>query len=222
MKIDIVTIFPEIFNDFINTSIIKKTIDKGELKINLVNLRDFADDTKRRNTDDTPFGGGAGQLMMFPPIYRAIKKLRKRNSKVIILTPQGETFNQTKAIQFSKEEHLIILCGRYEGFDERIFEFVDYEVSIGDYILMGGEIPAMAIIEATVRLIPGVITEESAITDTFSNGLLKYPQYTKPQEYEGRKVPEVLLSGDHAKIEAWRKEESLKRTKKKRPDLLKK
>lgn len=220
MKIDIITIFPFLLETFTKTSIIEKAQSKGLLSINIINLRDYASG-KNHQVDDTPYGGGAGMVLMFPPIYKAISKLKGDNTKVIMLSPQGNIFSQEKAISLSKEEHLILLCGRYEGFDERIYNFIDYEISIGDYILMGGEVPAMAITEAIVRLIPNVIEESSHKTDSLSNNLLKYPQYTKPREYKGYNVPSILLSGDHEKIAKWRNKEQIERTKRKRPDLLK-
>lgn len=221
MKVDIITIFPELFENFTNTSIIKKAIDNKSLNLNLVNLRDFSKN-KQKQVDDTPYGGGAGMILMFPPLYDAVNSLKRKNSKTIILTPQGKTYNQEIAKKLAKEKHLIIICGRYEGFDERVFSLVDEQISIGDYILMGGEIPAMVILESLTRIIPGVIENESVQTDSFENNLLKYPQYTKPREYQGLVVPDVLLSGDHLKIKTWREQESFKNTLEKRPDLIKK
>lgn len=220
MKISILTIFPEIFENFLNTSLIKKAIDSKKIDINLLNIRDYSKN-KQRSVDDTPYGGGVGMLMMFPPVYDAIKDVKKEYSKVVYLSPQGITYNQKIAKKLKDEKHLILLCGRYEGIDERVKDVVDYEISIGDYILMGGEIPAMVLCESITRLIPGVIKDESVNEDTFENNLLKYPEYTKPAEYMGYKVPDVLLSGDHKKINDWRKEMQLKNTIKKRKDLLK-
>lgn len=220
MKISILTIFPEIFENFLNTSLIKKAIDSKKIDINLLNIRDYSKN-KQRSVDDTPYGGGVGMLMMFPPVYDAIKDVKKKYSKVVYLSPQGITYNQKIAKKLKDEKHLILLCGRYEGIDERVKDVVDYEISIGDYILMGGEIPAMVLCESITRLIPGVIKDESVNEDTFENNLLKYPEYTKPAEYMGYKVPDVLLSGDHKKINDWRKEMQLKNTIKKRKDLLK-
>lgn len=220
MKISILTIFPEIFGNFLNTSLIKKAIDSKKIDINLLNIRDYSKN-KQRSVDDTPYGGGVGMLMMFPPVYDAIKDVKKKYSKVVYLSPQGITYNQKIAKKLKDEKHLILLCGRYEGIDERVKDVVDYEISIGDYILMGGEIPAMVLCESITRLIPGVIKDESVNEDTFENNLLKYPEYTKPAEYMGYKVPDVLLSGDHKKINDWRKEMQLKNTIKKRKDLIK-
>lgn len=220
MKISILTIFPEIFGNFLNTSLIKKAINSKKIDINLLNIRDYSKN-KQKSVDDTPYGGGVGMLMMFPPVYDAIKDVKKEYSKVVYLSPQGITYNQKIAKKLKDEKHLILLCGRYEGIDERIKDVVDYEISIGDYILMGGEIPAMVLCESITRLIPGVIKDESVNEDTFENNLLKYPEYTKPAEYMGYKVPDVLLSGNHKKINDWRKEMQLKNTIKKRKDLLK-
>jgi len=221
MKIDIITIFKEMFNEFLDNSIIKNAIIKGKVEINLHDLRDYSHN-KHKKIDDTPYGGGAGMLMQFPPIYDAIHKLKKKNSKVIYLSPQGPLLNQKSSIEFSKIEHLILICGHYEGIDDRVLNFVDYEVSIGDYVLTGGELPAMVLCDSIIRLLPGVIEEESVIEDSLYNGILKYPQYTKPEEYKGIKVPEVLLSGHHENIRNWREAMSLEQTRKKRPDLLKK
>lgn len=220
MKISILTIFPEIFGNFLNTSLIKKAINSKKIDINLLNIRDYSKN-KQKSVDDTPYGGGVGMLMMFPPVYDAIKDVKKEYSKVVYLSPQGITYNQKIAKKLKDEKHLILLCGRYEGIDERVKDVVDYEISIGDYILMGGEIPAMVLCESITRLIPGVIKDESVNEDTFENNLLKYPEYTKPAEYMGYKVPDVLLSGNHKKINDWRKEMQLKNTIKKRKDLLK-
>ncbi len=220
MKISILTIFPEIFGNFLNTSLIKKAINSKKIDINLLNIRDYSKN-KQKSVDDTPYGGGVGMLMMFPPVYDAIKDVKKEYSKVVYLSPQGITYNQKIAKKLKDEKHLILLCGRYEGIDERVKDVVDYEISIGDYILMGGEIPAMVLCESITRLIPGVIKDESVDEDTFENNLLKYPEYTKPAEYMGYKVPDVLLSGNHKKINDWRKEMQLKNTIKKRKDLLK-
>lgn len=210
MKISILTIFPEIFENFLNTSLIKKAIDSKKIDINLLNIRDYSKN-KQRSVDDTPYGGGVGMLMMFPPVYDAIKDVKKEYSKVVYLSPQGITYNQKIAKKLKDEKHLILLCGRYEGIDERVKDVVDYEISIGDYILMGGEIPAMVLCESITRLIPGVIKDESVNEDTFENNLLKYPEYTKPAEYMGYKVPDVLLSGDHKKINDWRKKNAIKK-----------
>jgi len=222
LEINIVTIFPEMFSSPFNESIIKRAIEKGLAEIIVHNLRDFARD-KHRVTDDYPYGGGAGMVMKPEPIAEAIERINEKSpSRVIMMTPQGEPFTQQKAKKLSLENRITILCGRYEGVDERIREhFVDDEVSIGDYILTGGEIPAMVLADAVVRLIPGVLgAEASAAEDSFSSHLLEYPHYTRPASFRGYEVPDILLSGDHEKISRWRKREALKRTLEKRPDML--
>ncbi|MDY0276660.1 MAG: tRNA (guanosine(37)-N1)-methyltransferase TrmD [Acholeplasma sp.] len=221
MIIDIVTIFPDFFNEFLRTSIIKRAQDNNQVVINVHNLRDYSDN-KHHQVDDTPYGGGVGMVMMFPPFYRIIKALKKENSKVIFLTPQGNVFNQSMAETFTSYEHIILLCGHYEGLDARVLELVDLEVSIGDYVLTGGEIPAMILVDAVTRLIPGVIMEESHQTDSLTNNRLKFPQYTKPECFEGFKVPEVLLSGHHKNIADYRQYMSIETTIQKRPDLIEK
>ena len=219
MKIDILTLFPDMFEGVFGESILKRAIEEEKVKINLVNFRDYTKDPHNK-VDDTPYGGGAGMVLTCQPIFDCVKALRKDNSKVILMTPRGDVYKQDIAYNLSKEEHLIIICGHYEGFDERIRSICDLEISIGDYILTGGEIPAMILIDSITRLLPGVINEESFIEDSFSSNLLDYPTYTKPRVYEGMEVPEVLLSGDHKKIEEYRYNESLRITKEKRPDLL--
>ena len=219
MKIDILTLFPDMFLGVFNESIIKRAIDEGKVKINLIDFREFTKDPHKK-VDDTPYGGGAGMVLSPQPIFDCVKALRKEDSKVILLTPDGEVYKQNRAYNLSKEKHLILICGHYEGFDERIRSICDLELSIGDYVLTGGEVASMAIVDSVVRLLPGVITEESHINDSFNNNLLDYPTYTKPRVYEGMEVPEVLLSGDHKKIAEYRYNESLKRTKERRPDLL--
>ena len=219
MKIDILTLFPEMFEGFKNESIIKRAIESKKVEINTCNFRDFAKN-KHKKVDDTPYGGGQGMVLMCQPVFDAVEHLKKENSKVILLTPQGKTYNQEKAYELSKEEHLILICGHYEGFDERIRSICDEEISIGDYVLTGGEIPSMVITDSVVRLLPGVIDESSHLNDSFNNNLLDYPTYTKPRNYKGMKVPDVLLSGDHAKIDKWRLDKQLKITMEKRPDLL--
>lgn len=221
MIIDIITIFPELFTSFLSTSIVKRAIEDDKLVVNLHQLRDYSHN-KHRNIDDTPYGGGVGMLMTFPPIYDAIMSLKKENSKVIYLSPQGPILNQEMAFGLAKFEHIILLCGHYEGIDARALEVIDYEISIGDYILTGGELPVMILVDVIARLIPGVIQEESVLEDSLSDGLLKYPQYTKPRSYKGYDVPDVLLSGHHEEIAKWRQEMSLLTTSKKRPDLLEK
>lgn len=221
MKIDILTLFPEMFDGFKNESIIKRAIESKKVEINTCNFRDFAKN-KHKKVDDTPYGGGAGMVLMCQPIYDAVESLKTDKSKVIMLSPQGKPYTQKKAYELSKEEHLIFICGHYEGFDERISSLCDEEISIGDYVLTGGELPSMVITDSVVRLLPGVIEEESHEIDSFNENLLDYPTYTKPRNYKGMKVPEVLLSGDHKKIDEWRKEQRLLVTKEKRPDLLRK
>ena len=220
LKINILTLFPNMFDGFLTESIIKRAIEQDKVKINIKNLRDYAKN-KHNQVDDTPYGGGAGMVLKCEPVFEAVEDLKKKNSKVILMTPQGKTFTQDKAKELSKEKDLIIICGHYEGFDERIETIVDEEISIGDYILTGGEIPAMAISDSITRLLPGVIENESKENESFTDNLLDYPTYTKPREYRGMKVPNVLLSGDHKKIDEWRKEEQIKKTKEKRPDLIK-
>ncbi len=221
MKIDILTIFPEFFDAFLNTSKIKHAIEDGQAVITCHQLRDYAV-RKHGNIDDTPYGGGVGMLMQFPPFYEAIKSLKEKDSKIYLMSPQGKLFNQKMAQSLSHEKHMILLCGHYEGVDARVLDIIDGEISIGDYVLTGGEIPAMIVTDAVVRLLPDVIHEASSATDSLSNGWLKYPQYTKPETYKGYSVPDILLSGHHANIEAWRKKESMTSTYKKRKDLIKK
>lgn len=223
-EFNIITIFPEIFSSPFKESIIKRAIEKEVVKINVYDLRDFTSD-KHRITDDYPYGGGAGMIMKPEPLAEAIEKINKKSlSRVILMTPQGRRFTQAKASELSQENKITIVCGRYEGIDERVrTHFIDDEISIGDYILTGGEIPAMVLIDSIIRLIPGVLGDEtSAEEDSFSSDLLEYPQYTRPSNFRGYMVPEVLLSGNHEKIKKWRRRESLKRTLDRRPDLLKK
>lgn len=209
------------FTGFLNCSIIKRAIENKKVVIEVHNIRDYSLDPHKR-VDDYGFGGGAGMVLMPEPIFLAVEALKKPDSVILLMTPQGEKFNQALAYKFTKISHLIIICGHYEGFDERIRTLATYEISIGDYVLTGGEIPAMAITDAVTRLIDGVITEESHMNDSFNNGLLDYPVYTKPQNFRGMEVPEVLLSGHHERIRAWRLAESEKRTKLRRPDLYEK
>ena len=221
MKFDVLTLFPEMF-DVLNQSIIGRAKEKNLIEINLINIRDFSKD-KHKKVDDTPYGGGAGMVMMPDVVYDAYKSVKSEKSKVIYMTPQGKTLNQKIVEDLSKEEHLIILCGHYEGIDQRVLDkIVDEEISIGDYVLTGGEIPAMVLVDSVSRYIEGVLKEDSIKEESFSNGLLEYPQYTRPEIFEGEKVPEILLSGHHENIDKWRKEKSLEITKKKRPDLLNK
>ena len=219
MKIDILTLFPNMFDGVFTESIIKRAIDTEKVEINLINFRDYTDDPHNK-VDDTPYGGGAGMVLMCQPIFDCVKSIRTDDSKVILLTPSGVPYKQKMAFELSHEKHLIIICGHYEGFDERIRSICDLEISIGDYVLTGGEIPSMILVDSITRLIPGVITEDSHKDDSFNNGLLDYPTYTKPQVYEGMEVPEILLSGDHKKIAEYRHQESLRITKENRPDLL--
>ena len=221
MKFDILTLFPEMFEP-INQSILGRAQEKNIIDINVINIRDFSEN-KHKKVDDTPYGGGAGMVIMPDVVYRAYKSIDNiENAKVIYMSPQGQTLNQAKVESLAKEDHLIILCGHYEGIDQRVLDkIVDEEISIGDYVLTGGEIPAMALIDSVSRYVDGVLTGESIKEESFSEGLLEYPQYTRPEIFEGVKVPEVLLSGHHENINKWRKEQAIHITKTKRPDLLK-
>jgi len=221
MIIDIVTIFPEFFDTFLGTSIIKRALESKLVEINLHQLRDYSHN-KHKKIDDTPYGGGVGMLMQFPPFYDVIHKLKGEQTKVILLSPQGKLFNQETAKSLAQSNHLMLLCGHYEGIDARVESLIDMELSIGDYVLTGGEIPAMIVADTVSRLLPGVIHEDSSLEDSLQNGLLKFPQYTKPDHYKGFDVPEVLLSGNHQNIEKWRNEEQIKQTFIKRPDLIEK
>lgn len=219
MRIDILTLFPEMFSGFLTESIIKRAIEKDKVEINIINFRDYTED-KHGKVDDTPFGGGAGMVLQIQPIYSALEAIRTDDSYVILLTPSGVTFNQTKAKELTFKKHIVLICGHYEGFDDRIRSIVDYEISLGDFILTGGEIASLAIVDSIVRLIDGVISKESLEEESFNDNLLDYPTYTKPRCYEGMCVPDVLLSGDHKKIAEYRKQEQLKKTYEKRKDLL--
>lgn len=220
MKFDVLTLFPDMFESM-KQSIIGKAVEKKQIEINLVNIRDFSKD-KHKKVDDTPYGGGAGMVMRPDVVYDAYQSVKAEEAKVIYMSPQGKTLNQQMVENLSKESHLIILCGHYEGIDQRVLDkIVDEEISIGDYVLTGGEIPAMVLIDSVSRYVEGVLKEASIQEESFSNGLLEYPQYTRPEIFEQESVPEVLLSGHHEKIERWRQEKSLEMTKKKRPDLLK-
>lgn len=222
MRIDILTLFPGMFEGFKTESIIKRAINSNKVEINIIDFRDFSK-LNNRQVDDTPFGGGAGMVLMPEPIFDAVESIRTPESKVIIMTPSGVPYKQKMAYDLSHEKHLIIICGHYEGFDERILSLADYEISIGDYVVTGGEMPAMIVADSIIRLLPGVINERSHIEDSFNDTyLLDYPTYTKPRNFRGMEVPEILVSGDHAKIDAWRYEEALKKTKERRPDLLEK
>lgn len=221
MRIDILTLFPDMFKNVFEESIVKRAQELGKLEINIVNFRDYTDDPHKK-VDDTPYGGGAGMVLTCQPIFDCVNALKTDETKVILLTPDGVLYKQKQAYNLSKEKHLIIISGHYEGFDERIRSICDLEISIGDYVLTGGEIASMVLVDSIARLIPGVITEESHINDSFNDNLLDYPTYTKPRIYNGMEVPEVLLSGDHKKIKEYREQESLKRTLERRPDLLNK
>ena len=221
MKIDILTLFPHMFDGFLSESIIKRAINEKKVTINTIDIRDFSLD-KHKKVDDYPFGGGKGMVLMPQPIFDTVESVRDESSKVILLTPQGVSYNQNLAYDLSKEKHLIFICGHYEGFDERIRSLADMEISIGDYVLTGGELPSMVITDSIVRLLDGVIEEDSHIFDSFHDNLLDYPVYTKPVDFRGMKVPDVLLSGHHANISKYRKDEQIKRTKERRPDLLEK
>lgn len=221
MRIDILTLFPSMFDGFLNESIIKRAIDKDKVEINIINFRDYSLDPHHK-VDDTPYGGGAGMVLTPQPIMDAVDAIKTDDSKVILLTPDGNRYAQEMAYSLSKEKHLIIICGHYEGFDDRIRSIVDIEISIGDYVLTGGEIPSMVITDSIVRLLDGVIDKDSHLNDSFNNNLLDYPTYTKPRVYRGMEVPSVLLNGNHKEIAEYRKQEALKRTKERRPDLLEK
>lgn len=221
MKFDVLTLFPEMFEP-LKQSIIGRATEKNLVDINIVNIRDFSKN-KHKKVDDTPYGGGAGMVMMPDVVFDCYNSVKTENSKVIYLSPQGNILNQKKVIDLSKQKHLILLCGHYEGIDQRVLDkIVDEEISIGDYVLTGGELPAMTLIDSVSRYVEGVLKSESIEEESFSNGLLEYPQYTKPEIFENIKVPEVLLSGHHQNISKWRKKESLKNTYLKRPDLLEK
>lgn len=219
MKIDILTLFPSMFEPFLNESIIARAIQNKKVEIKIHNIRDYTLD-KHNRVDDYPIGGGEGMVLMIEPIYRALQDLKTDDSYILMMTPQGKPYQQSQAYELSMKKHLIILCGHYEGFDERIRSLVDEEISIGDYVLTGGELPSMVVADSIIRLIDGVIEKESHINDSFHNHLLDYPVYTKPIDFMGMKVPEILLSGHHKKIAEWRKNESIKKTKARRPDLL--
>jgi tRNA (guanine37-N1)-methyltransferase len=227
MRFDIISVFPELFAGVLECGIIRRARQSELVEVNLINLRDFAKD-RHRSIDDRPYGGGEGMVFMPAPLFEAIEFCRgtekNENSQVVLMTPQGETWSQNLAAEFTAISHLILVCGRYEGVDQRVIDsVVDREISIGDFILTGGEIPAMVVLDSVVRLIPGALgCGDSAANESFSTGLLDYPQYTRPAEYRGYAVPEVLLSGDHARIEKWRKEQALEKTKRARPELINK
>lgn len=219
MKIDILSLFPHMFEGFLEESIIKRAIENGHIEINVINFRDYTP-LNNGQVDDTIYGGGPGMLLRCEPIFECLDKIKTEESKVFIMAPEGHIFDQKKAKELSRLKHIILICGHYEGFDERIKSLADGLISLGDFVLTGGEIPAMAITDAVTRLLPGVINEESLESEAFEDKLLDYPSYTKPREYRGLKVPDVLLSGDHAKIMAWRDEMRKTLTKEKRPDLM--
>lgn len=219
MVIDILSLFPSMFEGFVSSSIIKRAIDKKNVEINIHDFRNFTHD-KHRHVDDTPYGGGQGMVLMCQPVLDCLNSIKKDDSLVVLMCPTGKTFNQQMAYDLSHYHHIIIICGHYEGYDERIRDYVDLEVSIGDYVLTGGELGAMVLSDAIIRLIDGTINHLSHEDDSFASGLLEYPQYTRPLEYDGKKVPEVLTSGHHENIRKWRLYQSLKKTYEKRPDLL--
>ena len=218
MRIDILSLFPNLFEGAFTESIIKRTIEKGLVTINIHNFRDYTKDI-HGNVDDTPFGGGAGMVLACQPIFDCVNSIRTDESKVILMTPTGKVYNQKMAYDLSHEKHLIIICGHYEGFDERIKSICDMEISIGDYVLTGGEIPAMILVDSITRLLDGAITSESLNSESFTDNLLDYPTYTKPRVYNNMEVPEVLLSGDHKKIDEYRLSERIRVTRENRPDL---
>jgi tRNA (guanine37-N1)-methyltransferase len=223
MRIDIITIFPKMFAPVLDESIIRRAQKSGRVKIRVRNLRGYTLD-KHRKVDDRPFGGGSGMVMSPQPIFSAIEKIKSSQAKVVLLTPQGKKLDQKLAKKLAARKHLILICGHYEGIDERVRQrLVDEEISIGDYVLTGGELPAMVLVDALVRLVPGVLGDKNSLNfESFEDNLLEYPHYTRPADFRGLKVPAILLSGDHKKIAEWRKKEALKRTLRRRPDLLKK
>jgi len=220
MKMDIITIFPGMFAPVLGESMIKRAQEKARVSINVHNLREYTRD-KHRKVDDRPFGGGSGMVMTAEPIFRAVEHIKSAKAQVILLSPQGKRLDQRMAKRLARQKHLILICGHYEGIDERVrHHLVDQEISVGDYVLTGGELPAMVLVDCVVRLIPGVLGDKDSLTcESFEAGLLEYPQYSRPADFRGMKVPPVLLSGDHKKIAAWRRLHALKATRKKRPDL---
>jgi tRNA (guanine37-N1)-methyltransferase len=224
MKFIILTLFPEAFESYLGISLLKRALAKKFITIETRNLRDYANNPHKK-VDDRPYGGGAGMVLRVDVIDRALRDIKRKTKskklKVILLTPQGKTFNQTMAKKLSKNETLVLVCGRYEGFDERVRGLVDMEISIGDFVLTGGEIPALTVLDTVARLVPGVVGKEASLAEeSFSESMLEYPQYTRPEVYKKMKVPKILLTGDHGKVAAWRKKEALKKTRKVRPDLL--
>lgn len=221
MRLDILTLFPEMFAP-LKESIIKRATDNELVQVNIIQIRDFSLDAHKK-TDDTPYGGGAGMVMTPQPLYDAIQSVKTDKSHVIYLSPRGKVFNQNIAYEYSKKEHVILVCGHYEGIDQRVIDLcIDEELSIGDYVLTGGELPAMVVADSIIRLLDGVISSDSLKDESFTSGLLEYPQYTRPQNFMGMEVPQVLISGNHANINKWRYEQSVKITEKNRPDLLNK
>ncbi len=220
MKIDVLTLFPNMYDNFLSESIIKRAIEDGKVEVNVHNIRDYTV-YKNNQVDDYPYGGGSGMVLMCDPIFRAIDELYTEDCLVIMMTPSGKVYKQSIATEIALKKHIIILCGHYEGFDERIKSITDLELSIGDYVLTGGEIPSMVVMDSVIRLVDGVISSGSLESESFNNNLLDYPNYTKPYEYRGMKVPEVLISGHHKNIDEYRKKEQLRLTKENRPDLLK-
>jgi len=220
MRIDVLTLFPRMFEGFLTESILGKAIEAKTVEVNIIDFREYSDN-KHHKVDDSPFGGGAGMVLNIQPIHSALTNIKGyKEALKIMVSPQGETLKQEKAYSLSNEKHIIILCGHYEGYDERIRDYFDIEISIGDYVLTGGELAAMVLIDSVTRVIPSVIgKDESHLNDSFSNILLEHPHYTRPRDFEGKKVPDILVSGDHKKIEKWRLEQSIKRTKTRRPDL---
>jgi tRNA (guanine37-N1)-methyltransferase len=221
VRIDILTLFPAMFRGPFDESIVRRAADSGAVEIQLVDIRDFSDD-RHRTVDDTPFGGGPGMVLKAPPVFAAVESVRRDDTRVVLLTPQGRRFSQAIAQEYARAPHVVLVCGHYEGFDERIrSHLVDEELSIGDFVLTGGELAAMVVVDAVTRLLPGVLGgEQSLDEESHSSGLLEYPQYTRPREFRGLEVPEALLSGNHARIAAWRREQALRRTAARRPDLL--
>ena len=225
MIIDVVTLFPSMFSGVVGESILKRAQEGGQVKINLINLRSFSKD-KHKKVDDAPYGGGPGMVIMAEPVFDAVEQLRKdgrEDSFLVLLTPGGVRFDQTLAQELSKQKGLILLCGHYEGIDERVMRYVDQEISIGDYVLTGGELPAMVVIDAWARLVPGVVGDPDSVkNESFTTGFLDHPHYTRPSAWRGQKVPDALLSGNHREIEAWRKNAAVRQTNLKRPKLLRK
>ncbi len=220
VRFDILTLFPEMIEGMLNQSILKRAIEKKIIEVNIINFRDFSTN-KHSTVDDYAYGGGAGMLISVEPIHLAMKTIPNIDKAYKILTsPSGNVYNQNKAEKLSKLDHIVIVCGHYEGIDNRILDYIDEEISIGDYVLTGGEIPTCAIIDSIARLVPGVISDESIVGESFTMGLLEYPQYTRPYEYDGKKVPDVLVSGHHANIKKWQRYQSLKKTYEVRPELL--